>query len=298
MQKIIPHLWFDSQAEEAANFYCGLFDHSNVSYIARYEEAGAEISGMPEGSVLTVEFTLSGQKFIGLNGGPQFSFTPSISMFVNCETEGELLRLYRALSQDGSVLMELGGYPFAQKFVWVQDKYGLSWQLNLGARSQKITPFLLYSGAQLGKAEEAVLFYTSLFPDSSVLHMERYGADEGVPEGTIKHATFRLAGQEFMATESGMEHAFTFTEAVSLYVDCENQQEVDRLWDAFTKEGEVQPCGWVKDKYGVSWQIVPAALNDMMKDPDPGKVHNVMKAMLQMEKLDLPALTRAYEQGQ
>ncbi len=297
MQKIIPNLWFDHQAEEAATFYCGLFDHSKVSHIARYEEAGAAVSGMPEGSVLTVEFTLSGQEFIALNGGPVFSFTPSISFYVNCETEEELDRLYRELSRGGFVLMELGVYPFAQKFAWVQDQYGLSWQLNLGARSQKITPFLMYSGAQLGKAEEAVLFYTGLFEHSSVLHMDRYGAGESMPEGTVRHTAFRLNGQEFMAIDSGMEHAFTFTEALSLMVNCKDQQEVDRLWYALTKEGEIQPCGWLKDKYGVSWQIVPAAFNDMMKDPDPKKVHNMMKAMFQMEKLDLDALKRAYEQA-
>ena len=296
MQKIIPNLWFDTQAEEATNFYCGLFDNSGVSYITRYEETGAQVSGMPEGSVLTVEFTLSGQEFIALNGGPVFSFTPSISFYVNCETEGELHKLYENLSRNGFVLMELGEYPFSKKFAWVQDRYGLTWQLSLGGRGQKITPFLMYSGTQLGKAEEAVLFYTGLLKDSSVLHMERYGAGESMPEGTVKHAAFRLNGQEFMAIDSGMEHAFTFTEAVSLMVNCEDQQEVDRLWNALTKEGQTQPCGWLKDKYGVSWQIVPAAFNDMAKDPDPKKVRNVMKAMFQMEKLDLEALTRAYEQ--
>ncbi len=296
MQSIIPNLWFDTQAKEAANFYCGLFENSGVSYITRYEETGASVSGMPEGSVLTVEFTLSGQEFIALNGGPVFSFTPSISFYVNCDSESELVKLYESLSKNGFVLMELGEYPFSKKFAWVQDRYGLTWQLNLGARNQKITPFLMYSGAQLGKAEEAILFYTGLLKDSSVLHMERYGAGESMPEGTVKHAAFRLNGQEFMAIDSGMEHAFTFTEAVSLMVNCEDQQEVDRLWDALTKGGEVQPCGWLKDKFGVSWQIVPAAFNDMAKDPDPKKVRNVMKAMFQMEKLDLEALTRAYEQ--
>ncbi len=295
MQRIIPHLWFDHQAEEAANYYCKLFDSSGISHIARYEQAGAEISGMPEGSVLTVEFTLSGQKFTALNGGPQFSFTPSISFYVSCETESELLRLYEGLAKDGFVLMELGPYPFADKFAWVQDQYGLSWQLNLGERNQKITPFLMFSGNQLGKAEEAMAFYTGLFEESKILHMDKVGPGEEMQEGFIRHAAFRLSGQEFMAIDSAADHRFTFTEAISLYVDCKDQQEVDRLYHTLTDGGEVQPCGWLKDKYGVSWQIVPAALNDMVKDPDPRKVHNVMKAMLQMEKLDLDALTRAYE---
>ena len=295
MQKIIPHLWFDHQAEEAAHFYCSLFEHAGVSYIARYESAGAEVSGMPEGSVLTVEFTLAGQEFIGLNGGPAFSFTPAISFYVGCETEQELLKLYEALSQDGAVLMELAAYPFSEQFAWVQDRYGLSWQLNLGERNQKITPFLMFTGAQLGKAEEAVAYYTGLFEDAKALHIDRVGPGEEMAEGYVRHAAFRLGGQELMAIDSGFEHGFTFTEAISLYVNCRDQQEVDRLWSALTEGGEVQPCGWLKDRYGVSWQIVPEALNDMMKDPNPKKVHNMMKAMLQMEKLDLAALTQAYE---
>ena len=138
-------------------------------------------------------------------------------------------------------------------------------------------------------------FYTDLFEESKILHMDKVGPGEEMQEGFIRHAAFRLSGQEFMAIDSAADHRFTFTEAISLYVDCKDQQEVDRLYQVLTDGGEVQPCGWLKDKYGVSWQIVPAALNDMVKDPNPRKVHNVMKAMLQMEKLDLDALTRAYE---
>ena len=296
MQKIIPNLWFDTQAEEAATFYCGLFENSGISHITRYEQVGAQVSGMPEGSVLTVEFTLSGQEFIALNGGPVFSFTPSISFYVNCETEGELMKLWEGLCRGGAVLMELGEYPFSEQFGWLQDKYGVSWQLNLGERSQKITPFLMFSGEQLGKAAEAVAFYTNLFADTKVLHMDKVGPGEEMEAGFVRHAAFRLQGQEFMAIDSGLDHPFTFTEAISLMVSCEDQREVDRLWDALTKEGQTQPCGWLKDKYGVSWQIVPAAFNHMIKDSNPQKVQNVMKAMFQMEKLDLDVLTRAYEQ--
>ena len=296
MQKIVPNLWFDTKAEEAANFYCGLFENSRISHIARYEQAGAQVSGMPEGSVLTVEFALSGQEFIALNGGPVFSFTPSISFFINCGTESELMKLWKELSQGGAVLMELGEYPFSEQFGWLQDKYGVSWQLNLAERNQKITPFLMFSGDQLGKAAETVAFYTSLFEDAKVLHMDKVGPGEEMEAGFVRHAAFRLQGQEFMVIDSAGDHPFTFNEAVSLYVNCADQREVDRLWDALTKEGEAQPCGWLKDKYGVSWQIVPAALKDMVKDPDQRRVHNVMKAMLAMEKLDLDSLTRAYEQ--
>jgi len=290
-QKITPYLWFDTQAEEAANFYVSIFDHSKVADIARYGEGGPR----PAGGVMIVTFQLDGQVFTALNGGPEFNFTPAISFFVYCATEEEIDRLFKKLSNGGQVLMELDKYPFSEKFGWVNDRFGVSWQLNLAPNPQKIIPFFTFVGKQHGKAEEAVNTYVSLFDHSSIQAIERYAAGEGEPKGTVKHARFTLHGQEFMAMESGLEHAWTFTEAVSLLVNCESQAEVDELWEKLTAGGEEGPCGWLKDKYGVSWQIIPTVLGTLMQDEDAEKASRVMKAMLQMKKIDIAGLRQAYE---
>ena len=295
MQKIIPNLWFDNQAEEAAAFYTKLFKNSRKGSITRYEAEAAKVSGMPEGSVLTVEFQLEGYEFIGLNGGPVFKFTPAVSFFVNCETVEEIDKLWAGLSQGGFVLMEFQKYPFAEKYGWLNDKYGVSWQLMLGKYPQKIRPCLMFVGKQVGKAEEAINLYASLFPDSKVEMLSRYGKGRADAEGTINHGAFTLAGQGFIAMDSALEHRFIFTEATSLMVQCKDQAEIDRYWKKLTEGGEEQPCGWLKDKYGLSWQIVPIELNDILQNPDPVKRQRVMKVFLQMKKIDIAALKRALE---
>jgi predicted 3-demethylubiquinone-9 3-methyltransferase (glyoxalase superfamily) len=293
MQKITPCLWFDNQAEEAINLYTSLFQNSRIGGLSRYGEDGP---GEP-GSVLTATFFLEGQEFMALNGGPQFTFTPAISFFVNCETESEVDALFQGLSEGGAVLMPMQAYPFSDKFAWLQDRFGVSWQLNLGPRPQKITPFLMFVGEQHGRAEEAMRLYTSLFPDSGIDHIVRHGPGEMEEEGTVQQAAFTLAGQQFMALESALEHNFTFNEAISLSVRCEDQAEVDRLWEALGQEGEIQQCGWLKDRFGVSWQIVPEVLEELMSDPDPARSQRVMQAVLSMVKLDVAGLQRAYEGG-
>ena len=155
---------------------------------------------------------------------------------------------------------------------------------------QKITPFLWFDD----NAEEAVNFYISIFRNSRIVSMSRYGEAGPGPAGAVMTATFQLEGQEFMALNGGPE--FKFTEAISFFVNCETQEEVDRLWEKLSAGGEKGQCGWLKDKYGVSWQIVPTALGQMLQDPDPRKSQRVMQAMLQMTKIDIATLRRAYEQ--
>lgn len=295
-QKIIPCLWFDHQAEEAANFYTSIFKNSGITKVTRYLKATETVSGKPAGSVMTVEFQLDGYEVIALNGGPQYSFSPAISFVKNCETKEETDAVWEKLCQGGMVLMELGAYPFSEKFGWVQDRFGISWQVNYGPCRQTVAPCLLFNAQQSGKAQEAIEFYTSLFKDSEILKMERYGINDTGAEGAIKHALFSLNGQKFSAMDSSLEHAFTFTPAVSLHVNCETQDEVDRLWERFTQGGEAEACGWLKDRYGVSWQIVPAILNQLLNDSNSEQAERVVKAMLEMVKLDIRTLKQAYEQ--
>lgn len=295
MQKITPFLWFDIQAEEAMPFYTSGFKDSKIISIKRYPDGPLEgpMKGM-EGKVLSGVFELAGQQFMALDGGPYFKFTPATSLFVNCETEAEIDQLWAKLAERGSILMPFQAYPFSPKFGWLMDKYGISWQLNLGARPQKIAPCLMFVGQQHGKAEEAMKFYTSLFKNSGIEKVEYYGVDEGGEAGRVKHAVFRLAGQDFMAMDSNLGHDFTFTEAFSFYVACESQNELDHFWNNLSADPQAEQCGWLKDRFGISWQIVPAILPELMNDPDPAKSKRVMDAILQMKKLDIEGLKRAH----
>ena len=155
----------------------------------------------------------------------------------------------------------------------------------------KITPFLWFDD----KAEEAMNFYVSIFKNSKVLDISRYGKDSAYPEGTAFVVTFQLDGQQVMALNAGPQ--FKFTEAISMYVNCESQPEVDTLWEKLSEGGEKGQCGWLKDKYGLSWQIVPTALGELMNDKDPEKAKRVMDAMLKMDKIDINLLKQAKEQA-
>ncbi len=295
--QIIPSLWFDTQTEEAITLYSAAFPNSRKVMIKRYPETGLPdwMTAMA-GKVLTAVFELAGQTFIALDGGPKFKFTPAASLMINASSAEEVERLWEVLSPGGTVLMPLGAYPFSEKFGWLSDKFGLSWQIMAAPpRKQKITPFLMFVGDQYGRAEEAIRLYMSLFENSALEHLERYtDADENEQAGTVKHAVFQLNGQDFMAIDSGFAHDFNFNEAFSLSVECDTQEEVDRLWNALSAVPEAEACGWLKDKFGVSWQITPRVLGDLMSDPDPEKAQRTMDAMLQMKKLDIAELKRAH----
>ncbi len=157
--------------------------------------------------------------------------------------------------------------------------------------TQKITPFLWFDS----NAEEAMNFYVSVFKNAEVLSVSRYGEPGPGPEGSVMVASFRLDGQEFLALNGGPQ--FTFTEAVSFLIGCQSQEEADYFWDRLAEGGEAGPCGWLKDRFGLSWQVVPSVLGEMLQDKDREKANRVMQAMLQMSKLDIATLTQAYEQG-
>jgi predicted 3-demethylubiquinone-9 3-methyltransferase (glyoxalase superfamily) len=310
MQKIISNLWFDGQAEEAVNFYSSIFKNSSIGKISRYGKVGFEIHGQPEGKLMTMEFEIEGESFLALNGGPQFKFNLSVSFLVACQSKEEVERLWNKLSPGGTPLMELGSYPFSDKYGWIQDKYGLSWQIMLEGEmkvKQRITPTLMFVGAQCGKAEEAMNYYTTIFerltPVSGqngpkVGGIVRYGkGDEPDLVGTVKHAYFVLGEQEFFAMDSARMHDFAFNEAISFIVRCEDQAEIDYYWDRLTAGGDpaAQVCGWLKDKYGFSWQITPTILEAMMSDQDQKKTDRVMAVFLQMKKIDIAKLNKAFE---
>lgn len=292
-------LWFDNQAEEAAAFYTSLFAHSKTGKIARYGKAGFEFHHKPEGTAMTVPFELEDQRFLALNGGPNFKFNPSISFFVVCETEAETDKLWSELGANGTVLMALEKYPWSDKYGWLQDRFGISWQIAWGKTSdvgQKITPSMMFVNEQNGRAEEAMNYYTSIFKPSDIDGILHYGPDEGDDTGSVRHAQFSLEGQKFMVMDSSLTHAFSFNEAISIVVNCASQKEVDYYWEKLTAGGDpaAQQCGWLKDKFGVSWQVVPIELEKMLLDPDTEKSQRVTQAFLPMKKLDIEALRQVY----
>jgi predicted 3-demethylubiquinone-9 3-methyltransferase (glyoxalase superfamily) len=244
-----------------------------------------------------VTIDLLDQEFTLISAGPFFKFNPSISFLVACEIKDEVDTLWEKLSLDGEILMELGEYPFSEKYGWIQDKFGVSWQIMYTTRKirQFITPTLMFVGDNWGKAENAINFYTSIFRNSKIGDIVRYDIDEEPDkEGTIKHAAFTLERQEFAAMDSARLHEFNFNEAISFMVYCKNQEEIDYYWKKLSAVPEAEQCGWLKDKFGLSWQIVPSIMDKMMKSPDEKKVSRVTEAFLKMKKFDIATLEKAY----
>ena len=291
-EKIIPFLWFNGNAEQAMNFYISIFKNSKVLNVTHYGDAGPG----EKGSVMSAIFKLEGHPFYALNAGPEYTFTASNSFYVTCKTLPEIKKLWDRLSDGGQVMMELDKYPFSERYGWIQDKFGISWQLILGTDTNKITPFLMFSGKYQGMAEEAIQYYTSTFKNSRIISIMRYSESDQGQTGKVVHSEFKLNGQKFMAMDSAIEMQFSFTPAISYFVNCKTQREVDEFWDKLSTGGEEMQCGWVKDKYGVTWQIIPTILMDLMNDPDPVKAGRVMNAMMQMVKIDIKQLKNAYNQ--
>jgi len=281
-QKITPCLWFDGNAKEAVDFYVAAFDDAKITETAYYpktaEEGLADFQLDMAGKVLTVNFELSGYKFMALNADATFKLNPSISFMLNFDpsqddqAEEHLNALWAKLIDGGEALMPLDAYPFSKRYGWVKDQFGVTWQLMLTSGDNEPRPFivpsLMFTGDQSGKAEEAMNFYLSVFEDSKQGTLARYPDDTGpAKKGAIMYGDFMLAGQWFAAMDSGTDHTFTFSEAISLIVACKDQAEIDAYWDKLSKVPESEQCGWCKDQYGVSWQITPENMEELLKKP-------------------------------
>jgi predicted 3-demethylubiquinone-9 3-methyltransferase (glyoxalase superfamily) len=275
--KIYPCLWFNGNAEEAARFYCSVFRDSEIEDV----------------NPMVTTFRSSGEKFMCLNGGAEFSFNSSISFYVVCESEEEVNGYWQALIAGGAALMPLDKYDWSPRYGWLKDKYGLNWQLAVGKMEdvgQKFTPMLMFTGTQAGNAEKAINTYTSIFSESSVVGIMRYPPGQK-DEGLVMHAQFKLDGHVFMCMDSSMDHGVQFNESISFVVECENQEQIDHFWNKLTEGGTESMCGWLKDPYGVSWQIVPKVLGQLMQDPD--RSGRVVQAFMKMKKFDIQQLMEA-----
>ncbi len=302
MQKITPHLWFDKQAKEAAAFYVEVFGQgSKVTSVHQLHDT-------PSGDVDTVTFNLLGENFMAISAGPYFKFNPAVSFMVNFDPSRDsgakerLQAAWEKLVQGGQVLMELGRYDFSELYGWVQDKYGLSWQLILtnpnGEPRPNIMPSLLFTQSLAGRAEEASEYYLSVFAGKGET---RRGALVKYPEsnsaekpGSVMFTDFELAGKWFVAMDSALGHKFIFNEAVSFMVSCKDQVEIDYFWEKLSKDPKAEQCGWCKDQFGVSWQIVPEAMNEMMGKGTPEQQKRLTEAFLKMKKFDIQKLEEAF----
>ena len=305
MHKITPHLWFDKEAKEAAEFYVSLFPGSKITDLTTLRDT-------PSGDTEVVSFELAGEPFMAISAGPHFKFNPSISFFVNFdplrfgdaskkeEARKALDAAWAGLAEGGRVLMPLDKYPWSERSGWIQDKYGLSWQLILtnpeGEERPAILPALLFVREKCGRAAEAIDFYLSVFENSKLGSLVKYPeTTERGQKDTVMFADFKLRNTWFAAMDGAGEHDFDFNEAVSFVVKCENQEEIDHYWSKLSAVPEAEQCGWLKDKYGVSWQIAPAAMDEIFKDKDERKLARVTQAFLKMKKFDLAKLKAAAE---
>jgi predicted 3-demethylubiquinone-9 3-methyltransferase (glyoxalase superfamily) len=294
---ITPHLWFDTQAREAAAFYCSVFPDSKVDSIVQLRDT-------PSGDCDMVSFTLHGQPFMAISAGPLFRFNPSVSFIVNFDpsrepdARGRLDATWAKLAEGGQVLMPLDAYPFSPHYGWVQDRYGLSWQLILsdpsGEPRPAIVPALMFTGDVFGKAGEAGAFYRSVFDGSGEGRLVQY--PEGMATdaaGSVMYSDFHLDGAWFAAMDSAHDHGFGFNEAVSFIVTCRDQAEIDRYWSQLSSVPQAEQCGWCKDRFGLSWQVTPAALDEIMASGNQAVVDRVTQALLPMHKLDAAKLEAA-----
>jgi len=271
-------IWFDGKAKEAANFYKEVFG----SFVM--------ISENP----FVVNYSLFGRRFMNLNQGPGYPINPSISFFISADTEAEIDSIWEKLIIDGKVLMPLNTYPWSKKYGWCADKFGVNWQLMLGHESTcKVMPHMLFCGANNGRAADAISFYTGIFKESEIKTISKYEKGEADTEGNIKYSQFELTKFPFGAMDSSAPHQFNFNEGVSFIVMVDTQEEIDYYWNSLLVEGSPARCGWLKDKFGVSWQIVPSILGKYMTNPETAP--KATYAFLQMSKFIIADFVKAVE---
>lgn len=304
LQRIIPNIWINREAEVAGRFYAEALPFTDAEVEARYPETGlADLQAEFAGAPLTVAVTVAGTRLTLVNGGDEFRTTPALSFMLNFDpllfggsdetattaARTALDRTWEALCEGGSVLMELGKYPFSPHYGWVADRYGVNWQLMLTDPSGDPRPFLvptlMFGGDAQDKAVEAADFYTSLFADvpggSGSGHRFPYGEPTGPASAdALSFGEFRIGDQWFVGNDMGYDHGFGFTEGVSLEFRCADQDEIDRIWSALSAVPEAEQCGWLKDRYGVSWQVVPENLAELMERPDAYEHMMAMKKLV------------------
>lgn len=275
---IYPCIWFDGNAKEAAELYCSIFNNGKIT----------------ADTPMVVNFEIAGKKIMGLNGGPHFKVNPSISFFVLCESMEQTNTIWKKLIEGGKSLIPLQKQNWSEYYGWLQDKFGVTWQIAINDKEvgkQSITPSFLFVNEKFGKADEAILLYTKLFEKSSIDLLLHYGTEDK-HAGKVLYSEFNLIGYKLIAMDGPGQHAYTFNEGVSLVVPCETQSEIDYFWDSLIADGGSESmCGWLKDKFGVSWQIIPENIGSLIGNPTNGA--RATQALLKMKKIEIASLENA-----
>lgn len=293
MQRIVPNIWCQGNANEVCHFYASVFPTTQMDVVASYpEENLPDFQQALAGQPLVVDVTISDYRLRLINAGGEFRPTPAISFILNIDPktfDGDeavmresIATMWDALADGGQVRMALGEYPHSKLYGWVEDRFGVNWQLMLTDPASEprpfVTPQLLFTG-ESAQAQQAMDLYQGLFPNSSPGMVMPHGDGSGV-----MFAEFTLDGQWFSAMDGGPIHDFTFSPGLSLEVDCKDQDEIDTLWDALSSVAEAEQCGWLVDRFGVSWQIVPETMGELMQHP------GAYQRMLGMKKIVIAEL--------
>lgn len=289
MQRIVPNVWCQGNADDAGSFYAAVLPDASVEVVASYPtENIPDFQRELAGKALVVDVSVSGYRIRLINAGREYRPTPALSFIVNMdplrfdggeeEARARIASMWDAFLDGGEERMPLGEYPHSKLYGWVEDRFGVNWQLMLtdpaGEPRPLIIPQFLFTGP-VPQAQAAIDFYTALLPDSAL------GMLVAKPEetGGVLFAEFTLAGQWFSAMDAGAGHDFFFTPGLSLEVDCTDQEQIDALWDALSTVPEAEQCGWLVDQFGVSWQIVPENMGSLMQHP------GAYQRMLSMKKI-------------
>lgn len=295
-QTITPSLWFDGQVEEAANFYTTTLRGGQITRVDLYPDAGSKEYGYEPGDVQIVTFEAEGLQFVIINGGPLYTLNPAVSIAIYRTRPEDLVDLWNKLIQGGKERVPLGPSSFSQSFGWLTDKYGVSWQLMLAPDQRIAAPSLLFADGSAGRAEQALRYYTETLPGSTLGTLARFGAgNEPDPEGTLQYGELLVAGQRLIAMDSARDPELVFSGAISLLLQCDTQEQIDALWERLSAVPEAEQCGWCQDKFGVTWQIAPRVLNEMLRDGTPEEIDRVTQAYLPMKKFDIATLQRAFD---
>lgn len=276
---IFPCFWFNQNGAEAARFYTSIFQNSNITV----------------DTPMVVNIEIDGQKLMFLNGGPMFRPNLTLSLMMMCDSKEEAESYYEKLSVNAKIMMELGSYPWSESYAWLEDQYGISWQIYYSTEyKQKFSPVMMFTGANNGKCKEALGYYTAIFPDSSIQNIMEYHEGQGDTAGNVAHSQFIIDNYLMMAMDSSHDHKVNFTEGTSMTIMTKDQEETDYYWKEFTKEGQESMCGWLKDKYGFSWQIVPHRVIELTNTHEVEKAQKAFGAMMKMKKISIKDIEDAY----
>ncbi|WP_298041259.1 VOC family protein [uncultured Microbacterium sp.] len=293
-QKIVPNIWCTRNADEAGEFYADALPRTTAETSARYPMELPDWQAEFAGRTLTVDVSIDGFQITLINAGDEFSPNPSMSFMLNFDplmfdgsaddARAALDETWARLAEGGRIIMALDAYPFSPHYGWVEDRFGVSWQLLLtnpeGEPRPFVIPQLMFCGPVQNRSREAASFYSGVLPGSGVGFIAEHRVQTGPAEpGTVMFGEFRLAGQWFSMMDSAIALDYTFTPGISLEVRCADQAEIDEYWDALSAVPEAEQCGWLTDRYGLSWQIVPETMGALMERP------GAYEKMMEMKKL-------------